>query len=62
MKRNTKWTVRRPLTLVPAARMNDAMDAARPTFIVTTSDRMCCMVSYMARPAMTDPPGQLTYR
>lgn len=47
-------------TFAPAARMNEAIDAARPTLMVITSDRICCIVSYMASPAITEPPGQLT--
>lgn len=50
------------ITFAPAARMNDAIEAAIPTLIVITSDLMCCMVSNMARPAITEPPGQFTYR
>lgn len=46
----------------PAASRKDAMEAARPTLIVTISDLMCFMVSNSASPAMTLPPGELMYR
>ena len=37
------------------------MDAARPTHTVLTSGRTCLMVSNTAMPAVTEPPGELTY-
>lgn len=38
------------------------MDAACPTQIVVTGDAMNVIVSYMASPAVTLPPGVLMYR
>lgn len=49
----------RRFPLLPAARMKDAMEAARPRLMVITSDLISCMASKIARPEMTDPPGQL---
>ena len=37
------------------------MLAARPTQVVATSFGTYCMVSKMARPALTLPPGELMY-
>ena len=37
------------------------MEAARPTQTVETSGRMKRMVSKTAMPAVTEPPGLLTY-
>ena len=36
-----------------------AIDAAIPILQVSTSESMCCIVSYSASPAITDPPGEL---
>ena len=33
-----------------------------PRLTVTTSDLICCIVSQIARPEITDPPGQFMYR
>jgi len=49
----------RRFPLDPAARMNEAIEAASPKLMVMTSLLMSCMASKMARPEMTDPPGQL---
>ena len=38
------------------------MEAARPTQTVEMSGRTCRMVSNTAIPAVTDPPGEFTYR
>ena len=35
------------------------MEAAMPMQMVETSGLMYCMVSYIARPAVTTPPGLL---
>src|SRR5690606_33203670 len=51
---------RRPLA--PAARRNAPMDAASPTQMVLTSGLISLMVSWMAKPAVTLPPGLLMYR
>ena len=37
------------------------MEAAWPMHTVATSGRMYCMVSYIARPEDTTPPGELMY-
>ena len=47
---------------VPPQSKKEAIDALRPTLIVTTRDLMWFIVSKMANPAMTLPPGQLMYR
>ena len=63
--RNLRWIIIRELgsasrfPLDPAERMNEAIEAASPRLIVMTSLLMSCMASKMARPAMTDPPGEL---
>ena len=49
------------LPLVPAVRSIAPIDAAIPIHTVTTSHFTYCMVSYIAIPAVTDPPGELTY-
>lgn len=45
----------------PAARSKDAMEHAWPTAKVATGHLMYCIVSYMANPAVTTPPGELMY-
>ena len=48
------------LPFVPAAAsMKQPMLAAKPMQIVLTGEVMCFIVSYIARPAETLPPGQL---
>ena len=49
------------LPAVPEARRNAPMEAASPTHTVDTSGRMCRIVSKTAMPAVTEPPGELTY-
>eukprot|EP00418_Pyrodinium_bahamense_P087613 CAMPEP_0179074610 /NCGR_PEP_ID=MMETSP0796-20121207/33173_1 /TAXON_ID=73915 /ORGANISM="Pyrodinium bahamense, Strain pbaha01" /LENGTH=243 /DNA_ID=CAMNT_0020771835 /DNA_START=150 /DNA_END=881 /DNA_ORIENTATION=+ len=49
------------LPFVPAASRKDPMDAANPKQTVLTSHGMNCIVSKMAMPAETDPPGELMY-
>merc|ERR1719409_2302595 len=46
----------------PEASKNAPMEAARPTQTVEMSGRTCRMVSNTAIPAVTDPPGEFTYR
>jgi hypothetical protein len=43
----------------PAASRKHPIDAAIPMQIVLTGDERCCIVSYIASPALTLPPGQL---
>ena len=43
----------------PAVNKNAPMLAACPTHKVETSGLMNCIVSYIARPAVTEPPGEL---
>ncbi|MNC70630.1 hypothetical protein D3C75_1214630 [compost metagenome] len=50
------------LPFLPAASRNAPMLAARPVHRVDTSGLTNCMVSKMAIPAYTDPPGELMYR
>ena len=38
------------------------MLAARPTQMVETGAFMCCIVSYIAKPAVTELPGELMYK
>ncbi len=45
----------------PAARRKLPMLAAWPTQTVETRGLMYCMVSWIARPAVTTPPGELMY-
>ena len=45
--------------LVPAASRKAPMEAAMPTQMVATSHFTYCMVSKMAMPAVTLPPGLL---
>ena len=47
------------LLLAPAARITAAPEAAMPTQIVETSGLMCFIVSYIAKVAVTEPPGEL---
>jgi hypothetical protein len=49
------------LPAAPAARSTAPIEAACPTQSVVMSGRTYCMVSYIARPAVTDPPGEFTY-
>ena len=42
---------------VPAASKREPIDAACPTHHVDTGGNMYCIVSYIARPAVTLPPG-----
>ncbi len=49
----------RRFPLDPAARMKEPIEAARPRLMVITSLLISCMASKMARPEMTDPPGEL---
>ena len=61
------WTMIRALVsalrlpLVPAASRNWPIDAAIPMQIVFIGARRCCMVSWIAMPLDTTPPGELTY-
>ena len=50
------------LPFVPAANRNAPMEAASPTHMVTTSLFTYLIVSYIAKPAVTDPPGLFIYR
>ena len=45
----------------PAHSNSDAADAAWPVQSVETGGRMNCMVSYIASPEVTTPPGELMY-
>mmetsp|Transcript_14104 Transcript_14104/g.38624 ORF Transcript_14104/g.38624 Transcript_14104/m.38624 type:complete len:202 (+) Transcript_14104:260-865(+) len=47
--------------LAPAANKKEPIDAAIPKQTVSTSHGMNCIVSKMAKPADTDPPGELMY-
>ena len=49
------------LPCAPEASRNAPIDAARPTQTVETSGRMKRIVSKTAIPAVTEPPGLLTY-
>ena len=46
--------------LAPAHNKTAAIEAAMPVQIVATSGLMNCIVSYIPKPAYTDPPGELT--
>jgi len=46
---------------VPAARSKDPIELACPRTMVDTGAVMYCMVSYIERPADTEPPGELMY-
>ncbi|MCY1381484.1 hypothetical protein D9M69_693950 [compost metagenome] len=46
----------------PAMRRNDPIERAVPMHRVCTGAVMYCMVSYMARPLVMTPPGELMYR
>ena len=50
------------LPLVPAEANNDPIEQACPITIVCISDLTYCMVSYMAIPAVTNPPGEFMYK
>ena len=45
----------------PAQRRTDPIDAAIPVQIVATSGAINCIVSYIARPDETTPPGVFRY-
>jgi hypothetical protein len=45
----------------PPTSRRDPIEAARPTLIVETSALTCRMVSNIAKPAVTEPPGLLMY-
>ena len=47
------------LPLAPAASSSEPIEAAMPMQTVDTSERMYCIVSYIARPEVTTPPGEL---
>ena len=49
------------LPLAPLDAITVPMEAAIPITMVWTSDLIKFMVSTMANPAETDPPGVLTY-
>ncbi len=44
---------------VPADSRNWPIEAANPTAHVATSGLISCIVSWMAIPAVTEPPGEL---
>lgn len=46
-----------PLPFSPPASSTDAADAAIPAQIVAICGLMYCIVSYIAKPAVTLPPG-----
>ncbi|MNP64917.1 hypothetical protein D3C76_1604600 [compost metagenome] len=48
--------------MAPAVNRNAPIEAAIPTQIVDTSGLMYCIVSYIAIPAVMDPPGLFTYK
>jgi hypothetical protein len=50
------------LPFSPAASKKAPMLAAKPTQMVDTSALICCMVSYMAIPALIEPPGLFIYK
>ncbi len=50
------------LPLAPDEAMIVPIDAATPMTIVCTSDLIKFIVSTIARPAETDPPGELMYK
>ena len=58
---NHDFAVRQCVTFAfaPAASRNAPMEAAMPTQIVDTSGLMNCIVSNIAIPAVTEPPGLL---
>src|SRR4030042_4275293 len=47
--------------LVPAAKSVAPIEAAKPTQTVEISGFTYCIVSYIAMPAVTEPPGVLIY-
>ena len=49
------------LPLVPAIASNDPAEEAWPITSVEISHFTNCMVSYIAKPAVTNPPGELMY-
>src|SRR3569832_1448750 len=50
------------LPLAPAARRKAPIEAARTVQSVDTSGLMNCLVSLIAKPAETVPPGELMYK
>ena len=50
------------LPLAPLASRKAPIEAAIPMQMVDTSHLIYCMVSWMAMPALMDPPGLLIYR
>ena len=61
------WTMIRALVSAtrrpgsPAASRKLPIDAAWPMHTVPTRGRIYCMVSWIAMPAVTTPPGELMY-
>ena len=49
------------LPFAPPTSSREPIEAARPTLIVETSALTCRMVSNIAKPAVTEPPGLLMY-
>src|SRR5580658_8364123 len=49
------------ISFAPAHNSSDPADAACPVHKVDTGGRMNCIVSYIARPDVTTPPGELMY-
>src|SRR3546814_6085001 len=49
------------LSLAPAQRSSDPIDAAWPMQTVDTSGLTYCIVSYIDMPEVTMPPGELMY-
>ena len=52
------WGSARRFPEVPAANKNDPIEAAKPTQMVITYDLIYCIVSNIAIPAVTEPPGE----
>src|SRR5713226_5214966 len=49
------------ISLAPAASSSEQEEAACPVHSVYTGGRMNCIVSYIASPDVTTPPGELMY-
>src|SRR3954454_21145513 len=49
------------ISLAPAHNSSEPAEAACPVHSVDTGGRMNCMVSYIASPDVTTPPGELMY-
>src|SRR5665647_2664950 len=49
------------ISFAPAHSNSEPADAACPVHSVDTGGRMNCMVSYIASPDVTTPPGELMY-